>query len=236
MRSLATSLAMLIRGVLSRAYFLVFALFLDPIDVYGRFRPSWTPEVLLPNWAFWAAFWIAFCIAILLAYHDARLTIPSNTMKVSILELRAYCVRMGWEIGGPTSLDVMDLADAIRQSAISGDIAIWGRLDRYGNGSMGLVKNEPRIRIPAEHFQNYWIEVTTLVRAAHNLETQTYQPGSNNWSQGSYRDLLIEMPNLKAWEREARQGFRGRREAEHAREEAARKIAIAEQEAEKLQG
>ncbi len=202
-------------GVLRRAYFLLFALFLDPVDVYGRFKPDGWPNMPIPDWTFWAAFWVTLGLAVFFTFHEARQKAQKRLQRFTLLELRDYCGKRGWDVSGngPHAMEILDLADAIRQSAIFDEARLWGRIDKFGNGSMGLTRDEPRTRVPDDHFQSHNLDVIGMVHATDNYDILSYDPGSDGSpSRGGYRDLLIEIPSLKEWEIEARRHFKGRRD------------------------
>jgi hypothetical protein len=148
--------------------------------------------------------------------------------RIPLVQIRDYCGSKGWNISGAGSrpLEVMDLADAIRQSVLYGEVAMWGRLDKWGDGSMGLTKDAPRTLVPNDHFKAFEIEIMSFVRAKDNADIFTYQMGADyNWTRGCYRDPILEMEDLKAWEKDARAQFKGRRDKAEAEAAAMRKEA-----------
>lgn len=211
----------LLRGIATRAYFLLFALFLDPIDLYSRFFPE-APALPLPGWAIWAVFWGALGVAVLLAYHEVRMKVEKASVRVPLLQLRDFCAQKGWNVtgNGKGALEIFDIADAVQQSVMFGEAKIWGRHDKWGQGSMGLTKDEPRTFIHPDHFKTFGFDVINLANAKENGEIYTYCVGANgDRTRDGYRDLVLEVSDLKLWERNARSDFKGRRDAEYVKEE-----------------
>lgn len=129
MRSLLQSFGIYVQGILKRSYFWAFALFLDPFDLYGRFKPPNWPEVQVPNWLGWAVlaalvFWTG-----LLTYHELRmLTRPYSARED---DLRSDLI----------SFLLHDLSQAVRSA---NQLSVWLFMDSLEVGD-SLAKAEPGI-------------------------------------------------------------------------------------------
>ena len=221
MREYLISARDLLWGILKRGYFLFFALFLDPVDIYSRFKPAaW--EMPVPDWAIWIAFGVTFALAVFLSFHEARTRPAPKPKRMPLLDLRAYCKKRGWKFG-QSEMDALDFVEALVQGAIDGDVEFWGKFDEYGRGPDGSWHDEPLTRIPPEHFKKYRIEVVGLVMQDENRRVFTHSYGVDNHRSGGYLDLHVSIPALRAWEKSARKTYHGNAQAKHDEEERLRK-------------
>ena len=115
-----TALGQFARGVLRRAYFWLFALLLDPFDLYGRFKPSGWPAVTVPTWLFWVVlallvFWSAFMTSFDLWLRNRNIA-PHANRNVGASEAIAYICFREW---GKTFFDAANTKDNKASNALN---------------------------------------------------------------------------------------------------------------------
>jgi|GEM_PF-6679902 len=122
--------------------------------------------------------------------------------------------KRNWHFGGE-SLDIIDLMDALVQSAVNGEIVFWGRSDR--NMFQALTRNEPLERIPSEHWKDFCINWGAGLKTKglvfqgivdDNFEICSYTLRHEGLR--GFKDLHVQGVSSR-WFKNAEKKFRGRR-------------------------
>ena len=132
--------------------------------------------------------------------------------RIALLEFVKEAGRRGWDTSGKTNLEILDLLDGLRQSAIDGDIRFWGRPNR--NSAESLARNEPLHEIDRDHWKDFEIPASDAVSATDNFQTFSYNlRQSGDRRIGGYRDIHLDGKAAKRWLRKSAAAWKGRRDA-----------------------
>lgn len=122
---------------------------------------------------------------------DATNRPANNIVRLPLIDFLNNARKAGWDIDGQTSLHLLDLAKALRQSALDGDLKFWGKLD--GGWSDSTIRHQPLEQVPADHWREYEIEALGWREATDNFYARTYAPKHQDWGKRqSYVDLHID--------------------------------------------
>lgn len=106
--------------------------------------------------------------------------------------------KSGWDIDGQTSLHLLDLTKALRQTALDGNLPFWGKLN--GGWDESTIRHQPLDRIPLEHWRDFEIDGTCWLSAKDNFDVKTYAQKHKDWGKReSYSDLHIDGPASVSW-------------------------------------
>lgn len=113
----------------------------------------------------------------------------------------------GWDITGKDNSQILELLDGIRSAGRMGRFRVSGRKN-HGHPSSG--RREPHAPIPAEHWQSFQIDFSSVDNARENFDITTYShTQDDSWTRGSYRDLRLERGPAIRWLRNEATSFRG---------------------------
>ncbi len=138
--------------------------------------------------------------------------------RISFLDLAKLAHKEGWDMM-EDSLEVVNLKDALLQSAIDGLITIKGR-PRGNPYSEKFTKNAPLEEVPHNYFSRcnlgtlyiYTLkEGTTKIKGFSNDNYQVYLQTSSD-TEITYQDIHIENRNIKKWMQNAKKEYQGRRQ------------------------
>lgn len=136
--------------------------------------------------------------------------LPVATARKPLLEFIADARRAGWDTSGKTNAHIMDLLDGLRQAALDGAVAMFGRPNR--NMFPQLTKNEPLNEISREHWKDYMVDVATVMGASDNFDTVTYNlRAAGDRLVGGFVDIHLGAASACAWLRDHAGEWRGRR-------------------------
>ena len=129
MRDLLHALGAFLIGILARFYFWIFALFLDPFDLYSRFKPSNWWDINMPQWIGLTALGLLLLWSAFLTYFEIWKTQNTPKKRLSIVEFAAVArKKFGWRFGG-SSQEAFDLVDGIRQAIVDRVLTLEGRFN-----------------------------------------------------------------------------------------------------------
>ncbi len=129
-----------------------------------------------------------------------------STRRMPMLEVIELATsKFGWRINNK-SLDILDLANGIRQAAIDGDIKLYGRLSKNCNFGT-LLDHYPIVAIQSEHLKENDIDVITFQRR-DNVSMRTYLPGQSGGE--CFYDLHLDRRQTLYWLRTTGLEWRGR--------------------------
>ncbi len=177
-------------GILKRSYFWLFAIFLDPFDVYSRFKPTMWPVINIPVWLFWAVLGGLFFLTAFLTYLDVwRIANRRIIERISLVDFAELAKRKyGWKLGDD-SLESLDLTYGIRQAAIIGIITLEGREGPHGI-PQDLNAINPLVPVGVDTLAQAYIEVPGFFEAGvENFYTKIRDPSGDPIEK--YRDIHI---------------------------------------------
>lgn len=123
--------------------------------------------------------------------------------RISLIEFRDIAVSQGWNFVDP-SLEILDLAAALRQAGADGTLKFWGREDR--NQFERLNRDEPLYPIQLDHWSDYNIGATEWLDATDNfyVNTQSMRLGGIG-----YWDIHVGSAATGKWLKEEAEQFKG---------------------------
>lgn len=120
------------------------------------------------------------------------------------LKLAANC---GWDFVSPSSLHLIDLAQALRQGGLDETLVVWGRLHRYPR-SEALMRQEPLDKIPPTHWREFMPHLFPAMDG-NNFNTKTWRPTSTETAAG-YIDLHVDRLQALQWLKSEATRFKGK--------------------------
>ena len=132
----------------------------------------------------------------------AAATPSVSAARIPLTELRDCATNVGWcsDVRSPTvgDNDWWTFSNRLRQAAVDGEIAFWGKRYIYDFGKD--LDSEPLIKIPREHFEEFSFDPTRLAQA-DNYDIFTGRLGEPPSAlKGSiFRDLHVDAAEARAW-------------------------------------
>ncbi|WP_119303892.1 hypothetical protein [Dongia deserti] len=130
-----------------------------------------------------------------------------RTQRVPLRAIMADAVAEGWDFTSDHSLQLLDIADAIRQAGADGELRIWGR-NRKGDFDP-LTLAEPLLLLPPEHWRDHQIDPMPLIGPYEDIDVCSYRPGGDR--DRPYADLHVDRDEARHWLRTSAAKFKGRR-------------------------
>lgn len=137
--------------------------------------------------------------------------------RVSMIDLAKKAKSVGWDQLAD-SMESINLKDAILQSAIDGDIKLYGR-PRGNPYSERYTRNSPLQQIPSDYFTQCNLGIlelyalkqgTTEITGFANDNYKVYLQTADR--EKTYQDIHVKADNIKKWIRNARKEYQGRRQ------------------------
>lgn len=183
----------------SRAYFLLFALLLDPLDIYNdRLRPQGWPEYNVSAGLFWGVLAALVVWTSFLTYHDLRKRVCNHSPEPGIplyLACRWIARDSVWAANYNPALDEswVDRVDSeLMSKVMMGRVELFGERYKRGSGARG----------PMQHIAPAFKEVAQWDSA--KLVTEV--PPTHMWAKGGdiYYGVMIDEKQLKrVWPRKS---------------------------------
>ncbi len=127
------------------------------------------------------------------AYTDTERAGGNKSRLMTIVELRNEAKSAGWNFIDP-SIQILDLADALREAGSLGDLVIFGRKDQmFGD----LQRRQPLVEIPATHWSENWINAVFLTDESgrdDNYDVRSYSVDTKGFC-----DLHVERQQALKW-------------------------------------
>lgn len=173
--------------------------------------PALTP--ILNPWINYCLMFVAGILIHRALQNQVRLShVPDYTPAKALVESAR---KLGWNLDGAESLDILDLGNIIQQSGLDGTLAIWGR---EGPGQFEATYG-PLIKIPQEHWREFEVYSLALLgeNNAHVISKNIQR------QQRGYFDLHVDREPAMWWLRNIAGKERGKRREVENRNEAMRK-------------
>ena len=138
--------------------------------------------------------------------------------RISFLDLAKLAHKEGWDMM-EDAVEVINLKDAILQSAIDGDIKLYGK-PRGNPCSENFTKNAPLQEVPNDYFARCNLgtlyiyalrEGTTEITGFANDNYKAYLQTADS-QKTTYQDIHIKSENIKKWLKNAKKDYQGRRQ------------------------
>lgn len=162
MREIARSIYLFCKFFLRHYYFWLFALLLNPIDLYGRFKlPDW-PSLPIPKEAQVAIAVVLILVSIIAAFHDARLMVPPKPQADMPLDeaIRYIAGRSIWLVVHNGDQDKLrSIARDLRDALSLGELHAFGRPTIGSHGVIPDTFDKPLASIPVDVWPTHLISV-----------------------------------------------------------------------------
>jgi hypothetical protein len=129
-------------------------------------------------------------------------TAPSGTNRIPLTDLRTWAAESGWCSDVQTATvgdnDWWSFTKRLRQAAVDGEIAFWGRRYVYDFGED--LDDQVLVKIPAEHFAEFGFDCVEVAQA-DNYEIFTTKTGDSPsaWRGSNFRDLHVDATDARKW-------------------------------------
>lgn len=175
--------------------------------------PPWLVTPSTDNWGFIVGA-VIFSVSIAITFWQRRrypITPKPNTAsnlsesraqidkpdRLPLVDFLNDSRRLGWDIDGQTSIELLDLVKEIRQAALDETIGFWGKL--ADSQFDDIVRRKPLEKISCEHWRNFEIDAIGWREAKDNFHARTYNPRQSNWGSNSYADLHVDRKVSLDW-------------------------------------
>lgn len=146
----------------------------------------------------------------------------SKPKRITLKHLIGIAEKQGWDMDGQHSMHILDLADAIRQAGLDGDLTIWRKV--YREGLPELSKTAPLDIIPKTDWKNSVIDIASYMKAKSNFEIQTRRENTKDTKTPIYCDLHFPTNEVIEWLKNEAIDYRGRREGIYGKNQPSLKI------------
>jgi hypothetical protein len=207
--------------------FIKIGLILKSIDGFWWFLTTVAPTVLVFSLGIYEKIGLTYSVALTFVMLTAgvffaigiKVSIemfrPTNKL-ISLLFFLQIASKKGWNILGKDSLEIIDIADALREAGSNGDLIFYGR-EVARNVSETIAMNKPRLEIPQEVWRDYSIQTLAAVDyngqkkfAEDNYSVLACNLGDRD--QVQYKDLHVYSRNAEKWIKATQKYFKGRRQ------------------------
>jgi len=130
---------------------------------------------------------------------DAR---ALSTKRIPLVTLRDWAIEAGWNgdvqaVAGGNN-DFWTFKNRLRQAAVDGKIAFWGR--KYEYLPKDLIASEPLVSIPADHFAEFNFDAVELANADNDeIFTGKTSIPRTYLKHSIYRDLHVASDQARSW-------------------------------------
>ena len=115
--------------------------------------------------------------------------------KMPIKDFIVEAGKNGWDL---ESTEILDLERGVQQSALDGDLVLWGRPNVHRLPQLN--KYEPLLEIPKSHWKDYKPKLLDAMNVSQNIETQTNAPRLPKTDDPNrFTDLHIGWTVAKSW-------------------------------------
>jgi hypothetical protein len=125
-----------------------------------------------------------------------------------MVALMTMATGLGWDFTDRDSLQLIDLQDAIRQGALDGHLAVWGKLNRWPNSEQ-LMRKEVVEKIPPEHWKEFRVHLFGTLDN-DNFRTYSWNVEPPGTAEKGYVDLHVERMQSAEWLRRDAGLFKGK--------------------------
>jgi hypothetical protein len=124
-------------------------------------------------------------------------------------EVLSVATSLGWDFSD-SSLNLLDLQEAVRQAGSDGVLTMWGKIAKYTSNN--LLQMEPFEKIPAGHWAEYHIHLFAA-RSGDNFNVYSWSPAAKPFGTKGYVDLHAESSQVMPWLRRDAVQFKGKTKA-----------------------
>lgn len=123
---------------------------------------------------------------------------PFASDRIPFADALPVASERGWLERENGSTRIFDFIVGLRQAAMDGTVAFWGRYDEWGSKS----PRGPLVPIPTDHWRDYEIEILPLLVKVQNHVHHTKKEATalrENDRAGSYCDLHVSRSQFMRW-------------------------------------